>query len=94
MYDTLNLKCYVQYGLYPRGGLKADAELRVFLLESKTCVEENRSEGFALTVRDYIDENMSTKAVNLIQCHAGIVDRFVWRKLWLLRTFIITFCLV
>ena len=29
---------------------------------------------------DYIDENVSTKIVKLIQSYTGIVDRFVWRK--------------
>ena len=31
-------------------------------------------------VPDYVEENVSTKVVNLIQSYTGVVDRVVWRK--------------
>ena len=31
-------------------------------------------------VPDYIDENVSTKVVILIQSYTGVVDKMVWRK--------------
>ena len=31
-------------------------------------------------VPDYVDENVSTKVVKIIQSYTGIVDRMVWRK--------------
>jgi UDP-N-acetylglucosamine 2-epimerase len=31
-------------------------------------------------VPDYVDDNVSTKVVKIIQSYTGIVDRMVWRK--------------
>ena len=31
-------------------------------------------------VPDYLDENVSTKVVKIIQSYTGIVNRMVWRK--------------
>ena len=39
---------------------------------------ENGDLGVA--VPDYIDENVSTRVVKIIQSYAGIVNRVVWRK--------------
>ena len=33
-----------------------------------------------IPVPDYVDENVSTKVVGLIQSYTGVVDRMVWRK--------------
>lgn len=33
-----------------------------------------------VTVPDYVDENVSTKVVKIIQSYTGIVNRMVWRK--------------
>ena len=33
-----------------------------------------------LPVPDYIEENVSTKVVKLIQSYTGVVDKMVWRK--------------
>ena len=39
---------------------------------------ENGDLGVA--VPDYVDENVSTKVVKIIQSYTGIVNRMVWRK--------------
>ena len=31
-------------------------------------------------VPDYIEENVSTKVVKIIQSYVGVVDKMVWRK--------------
>ena len=31
-------------------------------------------------VKDYTDENVSTKVVKIIESYTGIIDKFVWRK--------------
>ena len=36
--------------------------------------------GLGIPVPDYVDENVSTKVVKLIQSYAGVVDKMVWRK--------------
>jgi UDP-N-acetylglucosamine 2-epimerase len=33
-----------------------------------------------VAVPDYVDENVSTKVVKIIQSYTGIVNRMVWRK--------------
>lgn len=35
---------------------------------------------FGVSVPDYIDENVSTKIVKLIQSYTGIINKLVWRK--------------
>lgn len=44
------------------------------------AVEMNRRGDFGTAVPDYIDENVSTKVVKLIQSYTGVVDKMVWRK--------------
>ena len=34
----------------------------------------------AIPVPDYVDENVSTKVVKLIQGYTGVVEKMVWRK--------------
>ena len=45
-----------------------------------TAVSMNANGDLGLPVRDYTDENVSTKVVKLIQSYTGVVDRMVWRK--------------
>ena len=44
------------------------------------AVEMNQSGDWGIPVPDYLDENVSTKVVKIIQSYTGIVDRMVWRK--------------
>ena len=51
------------------------------LLQSvTTAVEMNQNGDYGIPVPDYIEENVSTKVVKMIQSYTGIVDRMVWRK--------------
>ena len=45
-----------------------------------TAVEMNKLGDLGIPVPDYIDENVSTKVVKIIQSYTGIVNRMVWRK--------------
>lgn len=45
-----------------------------------TAVKMNQNGDYGLPVPDYVDENVSTKVVKIIQSYTGIVDRMVWRK--------------
>lgn len=45
-----------------------------------TAVEMNRAGDYGIPVPDYIEENVSTKVVKIIQSYTGIVDKMVWRK--------------
>ena len=46
-----------------------------------TAVELNRAGDIGIPVPDYVEENVSTKVVKIIQSYTGIVDKMVWRKL-------------
>ncbi len=45
-----------------------------------TAVEMNKNGDFGIPVPDYIEENVSTKIVKLIQSYVGVVNKMVWRK--------------
>ena len=45
-----------------------------------TAVTMNAAGDHGLPVPDYIDENVSTKVVKIIQSYTGIVNKMVWRK--------------
>lgn len=46
----------------------------------EVAVEMNKQGDIGLPVPDYVDENVSTKVVKIIQSYTGIVDKTVWRK--------------
>ena len=35
---------------------------------------------YGIPVPDYVEENVSTKVVKIIQSYTGVVDKMVWRK--------------
>ncbi len=45
-----------------------------------TAVSMNAAGDHGLPVPDYVDENVSTKVVKIIQSYTGIVNKMVWRK--------------
>ena len=44
------------------------------------AVSMHRNGDFGVDVPDYLNENVSTKVVKLIQSYTGIVNKMVWRK--------------
>ncbi len=44
------------------------------------AVEMNKNNDLGVPVPDYVDENVSTKTVKIIQSYTGVVDKMVWRK--------------
>ncbi|MBQ8549930.1 MAG: UDP-N-acetylglucosamine 2-epimerase (non-hydrolyzing) [Clostridia bacterium] len=44
------------------------------------AVEMNKNGDIGIPTPDYVDENVSTKVVKLIQSYTGIVNKMVWRK--------------
>jgi UDP-N-acetylglucosamine 2-epimerase (non-hydrolysing) len=58
----------------------AGIDTRSLLQAVDTAVEMNADGDFGIPVPDYIEENVSTKVVKIIQSYTGIVDRMVWRK--------------
>lgn len=44
------------------------------------AVKMNEEGDYGIDVPNYVDENVSTKVVKIIQSYTGIVDKMVWRK--------------
>ncbi len=68
--EALDKACFVLAGIDEKGLLNA----------VDTAVEMNRNGDFGIPVPDYVEENVSTKVVKLIQSYTGVVDKMVWRK--------------
>ena len=45
-----------------------------------TAVQMNLDGNHGIPVPDYVEENVSTKVVKIIQSYTGVVDKMVWRK--------------
>ena len=45
-----------------------------------TAVRMNLEGDYGIPVPDYVEENVSTKVVKIIQSYTGVVDKMVWRK--------------
>ena len=63
-------------GNFILAGITADQVLQAV----ETAVEMVKNGDNGLVVPNYIDENVSTKVVKLIQSYTGIVNKVVWRK--------------
>ena len=68
--EALDKGCFILAGIDEKSLLQA----------VDTAVEMNRSGDFGIPVPDYVEENVSTKVVKIIQSYTGVVDKMVWRK--------------
>ncbi len=68
--EALDKACFVLAGIDEKSLLQA----------VDTAVTANLEGDYGIPVPDYIDENVSTKVVKLIQSYTGVVDKMVWRK--------------
>lgn len=68
--EALDKACFILAGIDERSLLQA----------VDTAVEMNKNGDFGIPVPDYVEENVSTKVVKIIQSYTGVVDRMVWRK--------------
>ena len=51
------------------------------LLQSvDTAIAMNEAGDYGIPVPDYVEENVSTKVVKIIQSYTGVVNKMVWRK--------------
>lgn len=58
----------------------AGIEEKSLLQSVDTAVEMTKNNENGIPVPDYVEENVSTKVVKLIQSYTGIVNKMVWRK--------------
>ena len=68
--EALDKACFVLAGIDEKHLLQA--------VETAVCLTQDGSHG--IPVPDYVEENVSTKVVKLIQSYTGVVDKMVWRK--------------
>ena len=68
--EALDKACFVLAGI-DTNGLVGAVELAVSM---------NENGDFGIPVPDYIEENVSTKVVKIIQSYTGVVNKMVWRK--------------
>ena len=63
-------------GCFILAGIETDSLLQGV----ETAVALNRDGEFGVPVPDYVDENVSTKVVKIVQSYTEIVNKMVWRK--------------
>ncbi|MBQ5721589.1 MAG: UDP-N-acetylglucosamine 2-epimerase (non-hydrolyzing) [Bacteroidaceae bacterium] len=68
--EALDKGCFVLAGINEHDLLQA----------VDVAVEMNKEGDHGLPVPNYVDENVSTKIVKLIQSYTGVVNKMVWRK--------------
>ena len=68
--EALEKGCFILAGIDEKGLLQA--------IDLAVSLEAEGEHG--APVSDYLDENVSSKVVKIIQSYTGIVDRMVWRK--------------
>ena len=68
--EALDKACFILAGIDEGSLLQA--------VDTAVLMHENGEYG--IPVPDYIEENVSTKVVKLIQSYTGVVDKMVWRK--------------
>lgn len=68
--EAIDKACFIISGIDEKGLLQA----------VDTAIEMNNNCDYGIPVPDYIEENVSTKVVKIIQSYTGIVNKMVWRK--------------
>lgn len=68
--EALDKACFILAGIDEESLLQA----------VDTAVELNKNQEYGIPVPDYVEENVSTKVVKLIQSYTGVVNKMVWRK--------------
>lgn len=68
--EALDKACFVLAGIDEHSLLQAVT----------TAIDMNEEGDYGIPVPDYIEENVSTKVVKIIQSYTGVVNKMVWRK--------------
>lgn len=68
--EALDKACFILSGISTKGLLQS-VNLAVFM---------NANGDYGIPVPDYVDTNVSTKVVKIIQSYVEVVDKMVWRK--------------
>ena len=68
--EALDKACFILAGIDEHGLLQA----------VDTAVEMNKNGDIGIPVPNYVEENVSTKVVKIIQSYTSVVNKMVWRK--------------
>ncbi|MBQ1319047.1 MAG: UDP-N-acetylglucosamine 2-epimerase (non-hydrolyzing) [Solobacterium sp.] len=68
--EALDKACFILAGI----------EEKPLLQAVELAIDMNRNGDYGIPVPDYIEENVSTKVVKIIQSYTEVVDKMVWRK--------------
>lgn len=68
--EALDKACFILAGIDERHLMQA----------VDTAVRMNQEGDHGIPVPDYVEENVSSKVVKIIQSYTGVVDKMVWRK--------------
>lgn len=68
--EALDKACFTLAGIDKKSLLQA----------IEAAVEMDKNGDFGIPVPDYVEENVSSKVVKIIQSYTGVVDKMVWRK--------------
>lgn len=68
--EALDKACFILAGIDEHGLLQA----------VDTAVEMNKNGDIGIPVPNYVEENVSTKVVKIIQSYTGVINKMVWRK--------------
>ena len=69
-HEALDKACFILAGIDEKSLLQA----------VDTAVAMNAAGDHGIPVPNYVDENVSTKVVKIIQSYTGVVNKMVWRK--------------
>ena len=68
--EALDKACFVLAGIDEKSLVQA----------VETAVDMNENGDYGIPVPTYVEENVSTKVVKIIQSYTGVVNKMVWRK--------------
>ena len=68
--EALDKACFILAGIDTTSLLQA----------VDTAITINQNGDYGIPVPDYVEENVSTKVVKIIQSYTGVVNKMVWRK--------------
>ena len=68
--EALDKGCFILAGIDTTSLLQA----------VNTAITMNQNGDYGIPVPDYVEENVSTKVVKIIQSYTGVVNKMVWRK--------------
>lgn len=68
--EALDKACFILAGIDTTSLLQA----------VDTAITMNQNGDYGIPVSDYVEENVSTKVVKIIQSYTGVVNKMVWRK--------------